>query len=455
MRVLAAQLPAGAALPSTRTLQRRFAISALTAQRVLSALSREGLIAVEPGRGSFVAAPARVADLADLSWQTAALGSRGETGSADAVTLLAPLPEGVLDLRLGYLDLSLQPSRLLTAAASRAARRPGIWDRAPTEGLTELRALLAADAGAHHTADDVLITSGGQAALSLVFRALATPGDQVLFEHLTYPGAVAAARAAGLQPTPVRADHDGVIPDALAAALRRTGARLVYLQPRYSNPTGSLLPAERRHDVLRLLAEHDAFCIEDDYVASLDLSGPSPAPLSALDSAGHIVRIQSLSKPVAPGLRIAAITSAGAATARLRRARIVDDLFVAPLLQQTALELLTAPGWTRHLTATRRELTARRNTLSEQLHANSEHAHTIRTPRGGLNLWWPLPADINEADLVTRTAERGVAITAGSGYVLGDPTGPAVRLSYGRATLQQLTAAAKTLADTVAHAAVG
>ena len=88
------------------------------------------------------------------------------------------------------------------------------------------------------TAQDVLITPGGQAALSAVFRHLCAPGDPVIVESPTYVGALAAARAAGLILVPVPGDRDGVLPDALADALARSGARLAYLQPRYANPTG-------------------------------------------------------------------------------------------------------------------------------------------------------------------------------------------------------------------------
>ena len=91
----------------------------------------------------------------------------------------------------------------------------------------------------------MLITTGGQAALSAVFRHLCAPWDPVIVESPTYVGALAAARAAGLILVPVPGDRDGVLPDALADAVARSGARLAYLQPRYANPTGTVLVPER------------------------------------------------------------------------------------------------------------------------------------------------------------------------------------------------------------------
>ena len=100
------------------------------------------------------------------------------------------------------------------------------------------------------TAQNVLITPGGQAALSAAFRHLCAPGDPVIVESPTYVGALAVARAAGLSMVPVPGDRDGVLPDVLADALARTGARLVYLQPRYANPAGAVLAPDRREAVL-------------------------------------------------------------------------------------------------------------------------------------------------------------------------------------------------------------
>ena len=124
---------------------------------------------------------------------------------------------------------------------ARAARRPAAWSRGPVEGLEELRAWFAREAGGHVRAHDVVVCPGGQAALSTAFRALAAPGEPVLVESPTYQGAVAAARAAGLRAVPVPADATACGPDLLADAFALTGARVFYCQPLYANPHGATL----------------------------------------------------------------------------------------------------------------------------------------------------------------------------------------------------------------------
>ena len=180
-------------------------------------------------------------------------------------------------------------------------------------------------------------------------RALAPPGGAVVVESPTYRGALAAVRAAGLTPVPVPSDADGVRPAMLADALERTGARVAYLQPLHANPHGADLSAERRAEVMEIAARSGAFLIEDDWARDLTIDGPAPAPLAADDADGHVVYVRSLSKGASPGLRVAAVAARGPAGARLRAARIVEDLFVSAPLQHAALELVSSPGWRRHL----------------------------------------------------------------------------------------------------------
>src|SRR3954470_9519379 len=266
-RALEEEVAAGAPgdrLPSVRELMARPRAGPPTAQRAIATLAAGGLVEARPGRGTFVAARAGAAVAPDVSWQTVALGSRAI--DADALeALIRPPDAGMLVLSAGYLPSDLQP----TAAMARAARRPGVWDRMPLAGLSGLRAHFAAALGA--SPGDVLITSGGQAALSACLRGLAAPGSPVLVEAPTYVGALTAARAMGLRPVPVPADASGVRPDLLADALASTGARVVYLQPLFANPHGGTLAVERRAEVLAAVRAAGAFLIEDDAFRELAL----------------------------------------------------------------------------------------------------------------------------------------------------------------------------------------
>src|SRR5690606_28277896 len=252
LRAEVARLRPGDRLPSSREIMRRHGVSPVTVSRALGQLAAEGKVIVRPGSGAFVA-PRRVAsrDSADLSWQAVALGDR-VVDDGHVTPLLARAPEGVVQLTGGYLPPGLRPDRQLAAAATRALRRPEVWGMPPLSGVEALRRWFALQAGGDVTAGDALIVSGGQAALSHAFRALAAPGTQVLVETPTYPGALAAAKAAGLRVTGVPMDRDGVRPDLLAEAFAVTGARVFLCQPTLQNPTGATLTLERRRQVLEV-----------------------------------------------------------------------------------------------------------------------------------------------------------------------------------------------------------
>lgn len=449
MSRLAATSATGTRLPATRELQRRFHISALTAQRVLATLASRNLVRIRPGRGTFSVGP-QPSSSADFGWQTITLGSRADL-SADLERLLAPTPPATFGLASTYLEERLTPRGLLAAAGARAARREHGWRRSPIEGVEELRGYFAGEAGAAYRAEHVLVTPGGQAALATICRCLARPEAGIIVESPTYLGALCAARAAGLRLVPVPTDADGVLPDALRDALDRTNARLVYLQPRHANPTGSVLAADRRAAVLDAVRRAGAFLIEDDWVRDLDLDGPTPPPLAQQDEDGHVIYLRSLTKPVAAGLRVAALVARGPALARLRRGRVSDDLFVSPLLQHTALDVLSAPGWPRHLAGLRRELRTRRDVLIAALRQHVPQARLERTPSGGCQLWLTLPDGVDDERLAADALRRDLAVSPGRAYFAGEPTGGRVRLSYAAADSEALRAAAALLAEAIAE----
>ena len=246
LRGLADAQPPGSRLPSVRALMAELRVSPVTVQRVLDALTRDGVLDARPGQGTFVAA--RYGEggdhgrPSDLAWQSLALGPpRATPGGLDSLCLVPS--DQARPLNVGYLPAASQPTTLLAAASARAMRRPGVWGRMPPEGLPALRAWFAAAVPGAYGPHEVTICPGTQAANAAAFRALAVPGDPVLVESPTYVGALAAAQAAGLRIVPVPTDEKGVRPETLAEAFGRTGAKLFYCQPTYANPTGAVLAA--------------------------------------------------------------------------------------------------------------------------------------------------------------------------------------------------------------------
>ncbi len=417
-----------------------------TVSQALGRLAAEGVLITEAGRGTFVARRAGRRE-ADTSWQTVALGEAPVDSRAVAELLLAPAP-GMLVLSAGYPCADLQPLTALAAAATRAARRPGAWSLAPASGLPELRQLLAAPVGAD--AEDVLVVPGGQAGLSTAMRALARPGDAVLVEAPTYLGALASARAAGLRPVPVPTDAGGVRADLLPQAFAASGARLLYLQPTYANPTGAVLARDRRSAVLSAARDAGAFVLEDDWARYLALDGPPPPPLLHDDVDGCVVHLSSLSKAAAPSLRIGALVARGPAAGRLAALRQVEDFGVARPLQESAVELLGSSAWVRHLTQLGRALRVRRDHLTTELHRHLPDLAPRTTPAGGLHLWLTLPATVDDLELAERARSRRLLVGAGRPYYVAEPPGPRLRVSFAAADRAQLTAGVRVLAELLA-----
>ncbi|WP_436530639.1 PLP-dependent aminotransferase family protein [Actinoplanes sp. HUAS TT8] len=435
----------GTRLPSVRELTAHHGASPVTVAEAIRALVAQGLVEARPGKGTFVAARPEPVRAPDLSWQTVALGP-GRFGESEMQALLALPPDGAIPLSGGYLHADLQPATALGTALARVARQPAAWQRGPAEGREDLRDWFARDAGAYLRARDLVICPGGQAALSSAFRALAAPGDTLLVESPTYLGALAAAHASGLRVVPVPADENGVLPDQLAAAFARTGARLFYCQPLYANPSGATLAADRRAAVMTAVRANGAFLIEDDYARDLVIDGAAPPPLAADDPDGHVVHLRSLTKSAAPGLRIAAIGARGPAGARLRSARLLDDFFVAGPLQQAALEFVTGPGWARHLRTLHRELKNRREALLGALERHLPALVPAAIPRGGLHLWVRLADGVDDVALAANAAAQGVIVFPGRPWFAAEPPAAHLRLTYAAAPPDLMDEAVRRLA---------
>ena len=417
---------------STREIATKFNVSPLTVSRALATLSAEGAIRTVPGSGTFVAERAVSArpPRLDSSWQTVALGDRAIDARA-LQTHLEVNPRGALSLAGGYLHHSLMPVRALTAAAQRAARRSDTWEAPDPRGLAGLRDWFAGHHGSAFGAGDVIVSNGGQSAISAAFRALVPAGGTLLVEAPTYPGALAVARAAGISVVPVPLDDEGVLPHLLTEAFEATGSRAVYLQPTHQNPTGTVMSASRRRQVLEIADRAGAFVIEDDWARWLGYERTNPPTLISMDHRGHVVYISSLTKPTSPNLRLGALVARGPVADRIRAIRMVDDLFVNRLVQETGLELVSSSSWARHVVELGRALQSRRDVVLDALGELAPTLIVERPPRGGMHLWVNLPEGIDDLAVVDAARERGVLVSAGRSFFATEPQSSQLRLSFG------------------------
>lgn len=429
-----AQASPGAQVPSNRALMAEYGASPVTVQKAMRTLGALGLVESRPGVGTFVRA-VRTARAPDYDWQTGALGAP----RARIPTLSTPMRSGAPDaigLHSGYPDRALLPERLVRSALARAARGTAAVVRSAAAGSPELRAWFATELAeatpvgvTPPAARDVMIAPGSQSGLSSIFRALVDFGRPVLLESPTYWGAILAAAQAGVRAVPVPSGPDGPDPDELARAFEETGARVLYAQPTYANPTGAQWSRERAEQVLDVVRTHGAFLVEDDWAHDFGID-TTVRPLAAHDDAGHVVYLRSLTKSVSPAVRVAGVIARGPARDRILADRGAESMYVSDLLQAAALDIVTQRGWHTHLRSLGQQLRTRRDLLIDSLAQHMPDARLDHVPRGGLHLWARLP-DGTDLDRLARDCETdGVLIAPGTEWFPAEPSGPYIRLNY-------------------------
>lgn len=392
-----------------------------------------------------------------MGWQTAALGP--VRGVPPVGSTVREVPADAVAMNAGYPDAELLPLREVRSALGRAARATSAA-RPPIAGLPDLRRWFAdelteAEGGAADQDSaawrdtDVLIASGGQAALTSAFRALAGPGQSIVMESPTYWGAIGAARQAGLTVVPVARTNGAPSAADLDAALATSGARLVYVQPTFANPTGDVWPVAARREILDVLIAHGAFAVEDDWARDFAIDA-DPGPLATADAGGHVVYLRSLTKSVSPTLRVAGVIARGPARRRIEGALVHSDLYVSPILQTAALDVVSRAAWRTHRQRLPRLLAQRRDALLDAL--RSVEGIEVRRPPGGLHVWVRLPdigadgADVEPDDVAARALAAGLVVSPGTEWFPAEPTGPYLRLSYAAVTADRYPEVADILA---------
>lgn len=455
LRAWISTAPPGAKLPSTRTLVARYGASPVTVQKALRTLVAQGMVESRPDVGTFVRA-VRVARPNDYGWQTAALGSPQNRASGLYTALRSP-PNDMIALHSGYPDRELLPERLVRAAFTRAARGEATVSRPPAAGLPELQAWFATELGSHAPVGvappapgDVIVLPGSQSGLSSAFRSLVGAGRPLLIESPTYWGATRAAAQAGVAVVPVPSGSRGPDPDELDRAFEQTGARVLYAQPNFANPTGARWSSELADRVLETVRRHGAFLIEDDWAHDFGIDA-DPTPLAARDDGGHVVYLRSLTKNVSPAVRIAGITARGPARERILADIQSESMYVSGMLQAVALDVVTQPAWRTHLRGLRQQLAARRDLLADALREHAPTAYLEALPRGGLNLWVRLPDTVGLDRVVRECEENGVLVAPGGEWFPAEPTGPYLRLNYSGPNPGAFPAGARVLGRALEH----
>jgi 2-aminoadipate transaminase len=320
-----------------------------------------------------------------------------------------------------------------------------------TEGDPDLRHALTgieARRGVACDPDEILITTGSQQALGLVAHALLTPGDAVLVEEPSYLAALQVLRLHGAEPVGVDCDEGGIDPDALDRAAEATGASVVYLVPTFQNPTGRTLSAERREAVAEVIRRRGLWLIEDDPYGQLRFRGAPQAPLVSLPGMRErTIAISSLSKIVAPGLRIGWLLAPPELWARLVVVKQAADLHTSTVDQAAAAHWLGRADLDAHLERLRAAYAERHDALLAGLPAALPAGATHNDPDGGMFCWVRLPDGSDSGALLQRALDRDVAYVPGAAFFAGAPDPATLRLSYSVETPARIAAGLERLGD--------
>lgn len=344
---------------------------------------------------------------------------------------------------------------LAEAAALTLARGEGL-QYGLSEGSLDLRQRLvrlaeltqAGDPGHQATPgpgpDRLVVTTGSQQGLDLVARVCVAPGTPVVVGDPCYVGARQALASQGAELVGVPVDADGLDVDHLARLVDDgLRPRLVYVVPNFDNPTGTVLSPERRARLVRLAEAHHFLIVEDDPYGRLRFEGAPVQPIG--EGSPWVVRLRTVSKTLAPGLRIGWLEADPEMVEAVTLAKQAVDLHTSALGQAVVANLLAQPGWYQaHLATLGPHYRARRDALVAAVDRWLPGAH-YTVPGGGMFLWLHLPGVDTDAAL-PRALDRGVAYVPGSAFAVSRPLGDHLRLSFATATPAQLDTALARLA---------
>ena len=371
-----------------------------------------------------------------------AASARGVVSSAMRDLMSLSERPDIISLAGGFPDTESFPRAVFEEVTGIVARDhlASALQYGPTEGLAELRERICgvmAQEGAVAHPDDVLVTTGGQQAIDLAFRTFIDPGDVVIAEGPTYPGAVPSFTTYRARVVHVPVDAHGMRLDLLEETLDHLAAegvrpKLIYTIPTFHNPAGVTMSRDRRVELVALAHRREIMLVEDNPYGQVRFDGEPLPTLWELDAgAGWVVYLSTFSKILAPGVRVGWVAAPAPVLRKMNLGKQASDLNSSTLTQRFVLEYLRRFDYRDHVRRVNGIYRGRRDALLRALEEEFPAEATWSRPEGGLFVWATLPDFVDTRELLARAIDRhAVAFVPGQAAFLDGRGRTSMRLNF-------------------------
>jgi 2-aminoadipate transaminase len=346
----------------------------------------------------------------------------------------------IISLAGGLPDTSTFPAEDFAALMARVAvdASARALQYGPTEGLDDVKDCIVQVMAAEDMEverEDLLVTTGGQQVIDLVCKTLIDPGDVVVAEAPTYPGAVPVFVSYQADVVQIEMDEHGMRIDVLRAELERLDRegrvpKFIYTVPSFQNPAGVTLSVDRRRELVRIAHERELLVLEDNPYGLLRYEGEPLPTLYSLDRGAFVIYLGTFSKILSPGLRLGWTAAPAPVLDKLNLGKGGVDLCSATLSQQFVATYFAERDWRAYLRTLVDLYRRRRDVMLEALAEHLPREATWTEPNGGLFIWARLPDYIDTTDLLARALREDVAFVPGRAAYLDGRGGSEMRLNF-------------------------
>ncbi len=424
----------GEKIPSVRQMSRRFDVSINTVMQAYALLEDRRLVEARPQSGYYV--KARIPEIltAELCEKTVNSPAKVTISELCGQVIKNMMNHDLLPLANAIPHPKHLPveklSRMLASESRRFSEQSISYEM--TSGIERLRVQIAKRslmAGISASPDEILVTSGCVEAVVLALRAICRSGDTIAVESPFYFNFLQMIGEMGLKALEIPSTpREGISLEALQYAIEQNPVKACLLIPNFSNPLGSMMPAERKRELAELLAKHEIPLIEDDIYGDLAFGNERPVAVKSFDRKGLVVYCSSFSKTLAPGYRVG-WTIAGRFQPEIERLKTMVNLATSSPPQLALAEFLANGGYDHHLRTIRRIYAGNISQMADAVASSFPEGTCMSRPSGSFILWVEMPPACSAIELYNEAVMHGISIAPGPIFSLADKYRNHIRLS--------------------------